>query len=158
MTIRKLSLVAATLGLCALGIALQGAAAAGPQQANKAPAASSQAASSQAASSPAASSPAASSKDEVFVVTHVDIVPDSVVAGAALLRQYALESRRDPGVVRFELLQQGDRPNHFTIVSVWENQKAFDAHLAAAHTKSMRAKLQPLLGSPFDERLHRLAA
>jgi quinol monooxygenase YgiN len=42
--------------------------------------------------------------------------------------------------------------NHFTVVSVWDNQAAFDAHIEAAHTKQMRQKLQPMLGSPFDER------
>ena len=46
------------------------------------------------------------------------------------------------------------RKNHFTIVSVWENQAAFDAHLEADHTKQFREKLQPMLGGPLDERLH----
>jgi quinol monooxygenase YgiN len=37
---------------------------------------------------------------------------------------------------------------------VWENRAAFDAHLEAEHTREFRGKLQPMLGSPFDERLH----
>jgi quinol monooxygenase YgiN len=57
--------------------------------------------------------------------------------------------------VRFEVLQQ-DRPNHFTIIEVWQSKEAFDAHTASEHTKRFREKLAPRLGSPFDERLHNL--
>jgi quinol monooxygenase YgiN len=94
--------------------------------------------------------------DAIFVVSHVDLAPDAVPAGKPALQQYAADSRKDPGALRIELLQQSDRPNHFTIVSVWASEKAFNAHLSAAHTKDFRAKIQAGLGSPFDERLHNL--
>jgi quinol monooxygenase YgiN len=41
------------------------------------------------------------------------------------------------------------------VVEVWKSRKAYDDHLAIDHVKAYRAKLQPMLGSPFDERLHR---
>jgi quinol monooxygenase YgiN len=90
---------------------------------------------------------------QLYVVTHVDLTPNYIADGTPLLKQYAADSRKDQGVVRFEMLVDVSRKNHFTIVSVWKNQAAFDAHLEAAHTKQMRQKLQPMLGSPFDERL-----
>ena len=40
------------------------------------------------------------------------------------------------------------------MVGAWENQAAFDAHLEADHAKQFREKLQPMLGSPLDERLY----
>lgn len=94
--------------------------------------------------------------EKIYVVTHVDIMPTYTADGTRLLREFGAESRRDRGVVRFEVLQEPPRPNHFTIVAVWENQAAFEQHLAAEHTRNFRGKLQPLLGSPFDERLHRI--
>ena len=103
-----------------------------------------------------AAASAAQLADAVFVVSHVDLVPDAVTADTSALQQYVADSRKDPGVLRIELLQQSDRGNHFTIVSVWASAAAFNAHLAAAHTKEFRAKIQPGLGSPFDERLHHL--
>jgi quinol monooxygenase YgiN len=90
---------------------------------------------------------------KLYVVTHVDLTPNYIADGTPLLKQFAAESRKDKGLVRFEMLVDVSRKNHFTIVSVWENQAAFDAHLEADHTKQMRQKLQPMLGSPFDERL-----
>jgi quinol monooxygenase YgiN len=94
--------------------------------------------------------------ERLYVATHVDVIPPHAAAGKELLTQFAVDSRKDPGAVRIEILQDISRSNHFTVVTVWEDRKAFDAHLAAAHTRDFRTKLQPMLGSPFDERLHRL--
>lgn len=102
-----------------------------------------------------APAPAQDPGQKIYVVTHVDIGGPALAAqGAKLLQQFATDSVKDPGSVRFELLREPNRINHFTIVEVWQNKQAFEAHLALAHTKSFREKIQPLLGSPFDERLH----
>jgi quinol monooxygenase YgiN len=52
------------------------------------------------------------------------------------------------------VLQQIGAPNHFTLVEGWADRGAFEAHEASAAARALRAKLQPILGSPFDERLH----
>ena len=89
-----------------------------------------------------------------YTATYVEVVPPSTAQGAALLRQYREAGRKDEGNVRFEVLQRIDRPNQFTILAAWKDQKAFEAHRAAAPTKELRDKLQPLVASPNDERLH----
>ena len=48
------------------------------------------------------------------------------------------------------------RSNHFTVIEAWRTQQALDAHVAAAHTKQYRDALQPLTGSPLDERTFRI--
>ena len=95
------------------------------------------------------------SEGPLCVVAHVDVIPPFTAAGRDLLRQLVAESRKDPGAVRFEVFEEVARPNHSTIVAVWKTRKAYEDHLAAEHTRASRAKLQPMLGSPFDERLHR---
>jgi quinol monooxygenase YgiN len=90
-------------------------------------------------------------------VTHVDVVPTEAAAGTKLLKQYVEESRKDKGAVRVEAYIQISRVNHFSVVEVWENRQALDAHEAAAHTKKFREQIDPLLGSPYDERLHTIA-
>jgi quinol monooxygenase YgiN len=94
-------------------------------------------------------------KDRIYVVTHVDTLPGNGAA-AKLLQQYVTDSRKDKGAVRLELYVQISRTNHFSLVEVWENQQAFEAHESAAHTKQFREQIQPMLGSPFDERLHQI--
>ena len=92
------------------------------------------------------------------MVTHVDIAgtPAIVAEATRLLKEFSADTQKDQGVVRFELLIQDGRLNHFTIVGVWQSRDAFEAHSRAEHTKRFREKIQPMLGSPFDERLHSL--
>ncbi len=95
--------------------------------------------------------------DRIYVVMHVDVLPQAPVSAATtLLKQYAADSRKENGAVRIEVYAQISRLNHFSVVEVWQNQQAFDAHEAAAHTRQFRDQIQPMLGSPFDERLHQI--
>jgi autoinducer 2-degrading protein len=93
----------------------------------------------------------------LYVVTHVDVNgPGAPAEAAKLLQQFAADSRKDPGSLRFEVLREPNRLNHFTIVEVWQDRQAFETHLGLAHSRDFRQKIQPLLGSPFDEHLHNL--
>jgi quinol monooxygenase YgiN len=92
--------------------------------------------------------------DMVYVVTHVDIIPPEKDAGTKLVQQYVADTRKEKGVVRVEAGSEISRGNHISIVEVWQNQKAFDEHVAAAHTRQFRQQIDPKLGSPYDERLH----
>lgn len=95
--------------------------------------------------------------ERLYVVTHIDVLGQNGAAEAAkMLHQFAIDSRNDPGSLRFEVLRDPDRLNHFTMVEVWRTRRDFESHLAASHTRAFREKLQPMLGSPFDERLHKL--
>ena len=96
-------------------------------------------------------------EERLYVVTHIDVLgPNGAAEAAKILHEFAADSRKDQGSVRFEVLREPNRLNHFTIVEVWRTQQDFDSHLAASHTKAFRERLQPMLGSPFDERLHKL--
>lgn len=105
------------------------------------------------ASPPAKAAPKGPS---IYVVTHVDVIPTEKDKGIQIVKDLADASRGTPGNQRFEALQQNSRPNHMTVVEVWENAKAVDTHGGAAHTKLFREKLTPMSGSLYDERLYRL--
>ncbi|HEY5869702.1 MAG TPA: putative quinol monooxygenase, partial [Candidatus Tectomicrobia bacterium] len=90
-----------------------------------------------------------------YVVTHADAIPPGKDAALVLLKQLAETSRKEAGNVRFEVLQQNSRQNHCTIIEVWQNQHAFEAHVMAGHTRQFREKFQPLSGSLYDERLYK---
>jgi quinol monooxygenase YgiN len=97
---------------------------------------------------------AARAEGAIYVLTHADAIPPAKDEAVVLLKQLAEVSRTDDGSVRFEVLQQGSRQNHFTVVEIWQDQQAFEAHAMAAHTKRFREKFQPLTGSLYDERLY----
>ena len=92
--------------------------------------------------------------DKVYVVTHVDIIPPQAAAGTKLVQQYVVDARKDPGLVRIEAAAEISRTNHISILEVWQDKKSFDEHVANAHTRQYRQQLDPMLGSPYDERLH----
>ena len=92
----------------------------------------------------------------VHVVAHVDIAGNAAQAEApAMLRKLAETSRAEPGCLRFDVLQHMMRANHYTIIEVWQDQKSIDAHRAAAHTREFREVIQPMSGSPLDERWYK---
>jgi len=88
----------------------------------------------------------------VFVLAHVDVAPNT--QAPELLRDLAERSRDEPGNLRFAVFQHVQRGNHFTVVEHWRNEAALEQHVSAAHTREYRDALQPLTGSPLDERLY----
>jgi quinol monooxygenase YgiN len=91
----------------------------------------------------------------IYAVTHVDVAPKTKDAGAALVKQLAESGRGDKGNVRFEALTQDSRTNHMTVVEIWADRKALEAHGMAAHKKLFRENLMPFSGSLYDERLYK---
>jgi quinol monooxygenase YgiN len=91
---------------------------------------------------------------EIVVVTHVDVDPQNVPVAQPLLMNFVIASRNDPGVESFTLISQEGTTNHFQLIEVFRDMGAFDAHVSAQHTVTFRTNLDPLLGSPYDERLY----
>ena len=100
---------------------------------------------------PIASTPAAGA---VYVVTHVDVIPPRKDDGVAAVKQLAADGRTGQGNVRFEVVQQTNRPNHFTVVEIWASAKAAEAHSMAAATRQFRDKLASMTGALYDERMY----
>jgi quinol monooxygenase YgiN len=93
-------------------------------------------------------------KGAIYVVTHVDVIPAGKDDCMALLKGMSTDTPKDAGNLRYEVLQQPNRPNHFEVVETWSNRKALDAHAMAAHTRAFREKLAPLAGALYDERFY----
>ena len=93
---------------------------------------------------------------EVVIVTHVDIDPQFVPQAQPLLETFVNDSLNDRGVKSFILITQEGTDNHFQLIEVFRDMRAFDAHVSAAHTVTFRANLDPLLGAPYDERLYQV--
>ncbi len=91
----------------------------------------------------------------VYVATHVDVPPPLKDKCVEALQELVAGSRKEAGVVRFEVFQQGSRPNHFTVVETWKGEKEYLEHITAAHTKKFRDQLGPMTGALYDERLYK---
>ena len=95
------------------------------------------------------------SGNPVYVLTHVDVFPAGKDQTIDLLKPLAETSRKEAGNLRYEVLQQSSRPNHFTVVEAWKDQKSYDAARTDSAQRQFRDKLGPMLGALYDERLYR---
>ncbi len=91
----------------------------------------------------------------VYVVTHVDVPGPVRDKGLAALTALSGPSRKDAGNLRFDVVHQKNRTNHFTMIEVWKDQRSNDAHELAAHTRAFRNALTPITGALYDQRWYR---
>jgi quinol monooxygenase YgiN len=90
----------------------------------------------------------------IFVLTHVDLIGAKKDEGLAAIKQLSNESAKDAGIERYDVWQQGNRPNHLTLVEVWRGKAALENHEVAAHTRKFREALSSMSGSLYDQRLY----
>ena len=94
------------------------------------------------------------SDQAIYVLTHADAgAGRETVPG--LLQELATAARRETGNLLFDATLQPNRTNHFTVMEVWSDQQAFEAHQIAEHTRKFRAAFAPLSGALYDERIYR---
>jgi len=92
----------------------------------------------------------------VYVVTHIDVGPGPGRENAArYIQELAEQSRKEAGNLRFDVGQQRDKSNHFTAIEVWADQKSDNDHELAAHTRTFRTQIAPLLGALYDQRSYK---
>ena len=103
---------------------------------------------------PLSVAPSRTEPSALYVVTHVDVVPPQKDNAMAELKLLAEESRKQTGNLRFDVWQQANRPNHFTVIEAWSNRGAFDLHQMQRPTKEFRGKLVTMTGALYDERLY----
>jgi quinol monooxygenase YgiN len=92
----------------------------------------------------------------LYAVTHIDVPPPRKDETEILLKKISAQAINDAGNLRYDVLQQISRPNHFTTISVWDGESSFFAHTAASHTREFRRTLAPMSGGLYDERLYGL--
>jgi len=92
----------------------------------------------------------------MYALTHIDVFPDGKDTATALVKAFAESSRKAKGAERFDALVWDGHPNHFHLIEAWTDPFARDAHSYTDQTKTFRAKLVPLEGALYDERLYRV--
>jgi len=90
----------------------------------------------------------------LYVVIHVDVIPPRREDAVAALKVLGEANRGASGNIRYEIVQQTNRPNHFTVVEIWRSREAFDANSISAHQREFRDKLAQMTGALYDERLY----
>lgn len=79
---------------------------------------------------------------------HIHVKPDSIAAFKAATIENARQSRKEPGIARFDVIQQHDDPTRFVLVEVYRSEKATAAHKETAHYATWRAGVEALMAEP----------
>jgi quinol monooxygenase YgiN len=95
---------------------------------------------------------AAAGKGSIYVITHVDVAPNFKDPTIDMLKAFADGTRKEPGAERFEVWQQNNRGNHFTVTETWNDLAALTNHTVTGPAKEFREKLGPMSGALYDDR------
>jgi autoinducer 2-degrading protein len=85
----------------------------------------------------------------MFIVhVQVHVKPECVEAFKQATVANAHESRREPGVARFECLQQEDDPARFVLVEGYRDAAAPARHKETRHYQIWRDAVAPMMAEP----------
>lgn len=84
----------------------------------------------------------------LHIHVNVKVKPGTADAFIAASSENANNSRREPGVVRFDLLQSNDDPCDFLLVEIYRDADAAAAHKETNHYKTWRDTVADMMAVP----------
>jgi (4S)-4-hydroxy-5-phosphonooxypentane-2,3-dione isomerase len=84
----------------------------------------------------------------LVVHVHVRVRPEHLEAFLAQTRRNAAASLDEPGVRRFDVLQQEGEPAHVVLNEVYVDQSAADAHKQTEHYARWRDAVAGMMAEP----------
>jgi quinol monooxygenase YgiN len=84
----------------------------------------------------------------LVVHVHVHVKPEHVAAFQAATLVNARASLQEPGIARFDVVQQADDPARFVLVEVYRTPAAAAAHKETAHYATWRDTVAPMMAAP----------
>ena len=84
----------------------------------------------------------------LIVHVHVHVKPESIEAFKLATLANARASRQEPGVARFDVVQQADDPTRFVLVEVYRDAASAVAHKETPHYPVWRDAVAPMMAAP----------
>ncbi len=84
----------------------------------------------------------------LIVHVHVHVTADGVSEFKHATLENAAASLAEPGVVRFDIIEQLDDPTRFLLVEIYRDERAPARHKETAHYAKWRDIVAPLMAAP----------
>ena len=85
----------------------------------------------------------------MFIVhVFIDVKPECIADFQAATLANTRSSIQEPGIARFDFLEQTDAPNRFVLVEVYRNPEAAAKHKETAHYKVWRDTVASMMAEP----------
>lgn len=88
----------------------------------------------------------------LVVHVHVRVKPESVADFRRASLENARNSLNEPGVARFDVLQDQSDPTRFVLIEAYKSQEAPLAHKETAHYRIWRDAVAPMMAEPRESR------
>ena len=84
----------------------------------------------------------------LIVHVQVKVKPECIEAFRAATIENASNSVKEPGIARFDVVQQRDDPTRFVLVEAYRDENAPAAHKETAHYAKWRDTVAPMMAEP----------
>lgn len=84
----------------------------------------------------------------LVVHIHVHVKPEFIEVFKQATLANARESLKEPGIARFDIVQQQDDPSRFVFVEVYRSVEATAAHKETKHYATWRDTVAPMMAEP----------
>ena len=84
----------------------------------------------------------------IIVHVSVHVNPDAIDAFIAATLENARHSVNEPGIARFEAIQQADDPTRFLLIEIYRTAEDQARHKETAHYAAWRDAVAPMMAEP----------
>lgn len=84
----------------------------------------------------------------LIVIVQVKVKADQVDAFLKVTLENARSSVEEPGIARFDVLQQPDDPTRFVLIEAYRTEDAPAKHKETAHYQRWRDVVAPMMAEP----------
>jgi autoinducer 2-degrading protein len=84
----------------------------------------------------------------LIVHVHVNVKAECIEAFKAATLENARNSVQEPGIARFDVIQQRDNPAHFILVEVYRTKDDPARHKETAHYQTWRDTVADMMAEP----------
>jgi quinol monooxygenase YgiN len=81
----------------------------------------------------------------LIVHVHIHVKPECVEAFRDATIENAQNSVREPGIARFDVIQEKEDPTKFALLEAYRDEAAITAHKATAHYAKWKAVAEPMM-------------
>ncbi|MDD5557452.1 MAG: putative quinol monooxygenase [bacterium] len=78
----------------------------------------------------------------------IRVKPDSIEPFKAATIENVRASRREPGVLRFDMLQQADDPSRITLIEIYRAPEDHARHRETPHYQAWRSAVEGMMAEP----------
>ena len=84
----------------------------------------------------------------LIVVVAVHVKPERIEDFRLATLENARQSVKEPGIARFDVLQDSSDPSRFALVEMYKSSDAPAAHKETAHYKAWRDRVEDMMAEP----------